>query len=107
MSLHLSSAPRHSSYVGALIAQEGYAFVPAGEMTAELEAKRLPDWNGFAASCDDLGLDRYMADGGRIRRRSHGGFAICGMGLKWLPIQPPLPAPSPNPLNDCLSDSFN
>jgi hypothetical protein len=106
MSLHLSSAPRHSSYVGALIAQEGYAFVPAGEMTAELEAKGLRDWNGFAASWDDLGLDRYMADGGLYRRRRHAVFEICGKDIKRLLHQPHFQALSHNPLNGGVARWF-
>ena len=33
------------------------------------------DWDAFAASWDDLGLDTYMADGGRYRQRRHAAFA--------------------------------
>ena len=47
---------------------DGFAFVRAPEMRAVLEAAGLRDWDGFARSWDDLGLDAYMADGGRYRR---------------------------------------
>ena len=34
----------------------------------------LADWPAFAASWNDLGLDTYMADGGRYRKRRHAAF---------------------------------
>ena len=40
----------------------------------------LADWPAFAASWDDLGLDVYMADGGRYRRRRFGVFAAAAGG---------------------------
>ena len=49
------------------LAGEGFAFARAGEMRGSLGA--LTDWHAFAASWNDLGLDTYMADGGRYRRR--------------------------------------
>ncbi|HTW71099.1 MAG TPA: 2OG-Fe dioxygenase family protein [Acetobacteraceae bacterium] len=58
------------------IREAGFAFVHAGEMRPALEqAGSLADWNAFAASWDDLGLDTYMADGGRYRKRR---FAVFG-----------------------------
>ncbi len=61
----------------AVIARDGYAFVHAPEMRALLEAHgSLADWDAFAASWDDLGLDTYMADGGRYRKRRHAAFGM-------------------------------
>jgi hypothetical protein len=40
----------------------------------------LRDWAGFAASWDDLGVDMFMADGGRYRRRRHAVFAATADG---------------------------
>ena len=58
------------------IREAGFAFVHAREMRATLEqAGSLADWTAFAASWDDLGLDTYMADGGRYRKRR---FAVFG-----------------------------
>ena len=55
----------------------GFAFVPAQPMRSVLEAHgSLADWDAFAASWDDLGLDTYMADGGRYRKRRHAAFAV-------------------------------
>ncbi|MBA3455018.1 MAG: 2OG-Fe dioxygenase family protein, partial [Deltaproteobacteria bacterium] len=39
-----------------------------------------PDWPGFVASWDDLHLDRYMADGGKYRRRRHALFLAPATG---------------------------
>lgn len=58
------------------LAGAGYAFVHADEMRTALQrAGSLEDWAAFAASWDDLGLDTYMADGGRYRKRR---FAVFG-----------------------------
>jgi hypothetical protein len=58
------------------IREAGFAFVHAGEMRAALQrAGSLDDFPAFAASWDDLGLDTYMADGGRYRKRR---FAVFG-----------------------------
>jgi len=56
--------------------EAGFAFVHAREMRAGLEhAGSLADWDAFAESWNDLGLDTYMADGGRYRKRR---FAVFG-----------------------------
>ena len=58
------------------IRETGFAFVHADEMRAALQrVGSLDDWAEFAASWDDLGLDTYMADGGRYRKRR---FAVFG-----------------------------
>ncbi len=58
-----------------LVRRDGFAFVHDNEMRGVLQANGLSDWDAFAASWDDLGLDTYMADGGRYRRRRHAVFA--------------------------------
>ena len=59
------------------IAGEGFAFVHAPAMRALLERHGgLADWEAFAASWNDLGLDTYMADGGRYRKRRHAAFGM-------------------------------
>ena len=63
------------------ISRDGFAFVRAPKMHAALEVAGLRDWASFAASWDDLGIDTYMADGGRYRRRRFAAFrAIIGLG---------------------------
>ncbi|MBU2653445.1 2OG-Fe dioxygenase family protein [Acidomonas methanolica] len=56
--------------------QNGFAFVRAGEMGPLLQRFGLDDWDGFAASWNRLGLDRYMADGGRYRRRRYATWSL-------------------------------
>lgn len=55
---------------------DGFTFLPAKQSRAWLEAYGLKDWDSFAASWNHLGVDRYMADGGRYRRRRYGTFSI-------------------------------
>jgi len=63
------------------IVRDGFAHVPGPRMQALLEASGpLADWPAFAASWNDLGLDTYMADGGRYRKRRFGVFAAAAGG---------------------------
>ena len=65
------------------IERDGFAFVRAPEMGRLLEEASLADWEGFAARWGDLGVDAYMADGGRYRRRRFGVFrAAPGAGSR-------------------------
>jgi hypothetical protein len=63
--------------VASQVARDGFAFVHGDQMRRVLEAHgTLADWQAFAQSWDDLGLDTYMADGGRYRKRRHGAFRM-------------------------------
>ncbi|MBL6750994.1 MAG: 2OG-Fe dioxygenase family protein [Nevskia sp.] len=60
----------------------------------------LPDWRPFAASWDELHLDRHMADGGRYRRRRHAVFTVAADGrAARQPHQPHYQELAYNPLN--------
>lgn len=65
----------------------------------------LPDpaldagWKSFAESWNRLGLDRYMADGGRYRRRRHAALAITPDGITRKPHQPHFQSRDYNRLN--------
>jgi hypothetical protein len=78
---------------------DGFAFVRAPQMHALLEAAGLRDWDSFAASWDDLGLDAYMADGGRYRRRRFAAFRASSAGIIRKPHQPHYQSRDYNPLN--------
>jgi hypothetical protein len=56
----------------AAIERDGFAFM-AGDAMRDLLAAHgsLSDWRRFVESWNHLGLDAYMADGGRYRRRRH------------------------------------
>lgn len=94
------------SGVATPLASAGYAFVPAAAMRPLLEHEGLTDWNGFAASWDDLGLDRYMADGGRYRRRRHAAFAVSGQNIRRKPNQPHYQSRDYNALNGGIARWF-
>src|SRR5487761_514847 len=70
----VDAALRPGDAADALV-RDGFAFVRAPAMRALLGTPAPADWAAFAASWNDLGLDTYMADGGRYRRRRHATFA--------------------------------
>jgi hypothetical protein len=90
------------------IAHDGYAFVHAGEMRELLMgAGTLADWPAFAASWNDLALDRYMADGGRYRRRRHVVYAAAADGtIARAPHQPHYQSRDYNQLNGGIARWF-
>ena len=90
-----------------LIGRDGFAFVHDNEMRAVLEANGLADWDQFAASWDDLGLDTYMADGGRYRRRRHGVFAATASGITRLEHRPHYQSRDYNALNGGIARWFD
>jgi hypothetical protein len=88
------------------IANEGFAFVHGAEMRALFGA--MPDWARFAASWGDLGLDTYMADGGRYRKRRHAVFgARAGEPIHRKPHQPHYQSRDYNPLNGGVERWFD
>jgi hypothetical protein len=88
------------------VRRDGYAFVRAPDMRALLDATGLRDWAGFAASWDDLGLDMYMADGGRYRRRRFACFRATQQGIARKPRQPHYQSRDYNPLNGGIERWF-
>lgn len=87
------------SPIAAAVARDGYAFVRAAEMHTVLQPAGLRDWDGFAASWNDLGVDTYMADGGRYRRRRFACFRATAQGIARKPHQPHYQSRDYNPLN--------
>jgi hypothetical protein len=99
------------------VARDGFAFVRAPEMRAVLEVAGLRDWDSFAASWDDLGVDMYMADGGRYRRRRFAcfravtlqpaGLSRGGEAITRKPHQPHYQSRDYNPLNGGIERWFD
>lgn len=85
--------------IAAAVARDGYAFVRAPEMRVALETEGLREWDSFARSWDDLGVDAYMADGGRYRRRRFACFRATADGIFRKPHQPHYQSRDYNPLN--------
>jgi hypothetical protein len=91
------------------IATDGFAFVH-GETTRGMFEQQgsLTDWPRFAASWDDLGLDTYMADGGRYRKRRHAAFtATAGESIRRAPHQPHYQSRDYNALNGGIARWFH
>ena len=84
----------------------GFAFVEAAEMGMLLASHGLEEWDAFARQWDDLGLDSYMADGGRYRKRRHGAYAVSGGGVERKPHQPHYQSRDYNALNGGLERWF-
>jgi hypothetical protein len=92
------------------IAADGFAFVHGPEMRALFAREgSLADWPGFAASWDDLGLDTYMADGGRYRKRRRGTFSAVAGGepIQRAAHQPHYQSRDYNPLNGGIARWFD
>ncbi len=94
------------STIQTTVAARGYAFVPAPDMQAMLTTAGLRDWEGFSRSWDDLGLDTYMADGGRYRRRRHAAFELAKGGIVRKPHQPHYQSRDYNALNGGIERWF-
>ncbi len=88
------------------VTRTGFALIRAPEMRAMLEAAGLADWDGFAGSWDDLGVDTYMADGGRYRRRRFAVFRATPEGIARKPHQPHYQSRDYNPLNGDIERWF-
>ncbi|PNG26779.1 2OG-Fe dioxygenase family protein [Methylocella silvestris] len=86
---------------------QGFAFAKADAMETVLRSAGLSDWNGFAESWNDLGVDGFMADGGRYRRRRFAAFSISGEGALRKPHQPHYQSRDYNALNGGLERWFS
>jgi hypothetical protein len=58
----------------ATLSDEGFVRATGDQTRALLGPEAVADWDVFADSWNDLGLDRFMADGGRYRRRRFAAF---------------------------------
>jgi hypothetical protein len=92
--------------IAGAIGGAGFAFVEAPEMGALLEEAGLSDWRSFAASWNDLGVDTYMADGGRYRRRRFAALRATPTGIVRKPHQPHYQSRDYNPLNGDIERWF-
>src|SRR5437763_15738168 len=98
--------PDRLAEIARTITRDGFAYARAPEMRDVLEAVGLRDWPHFAGSWDDLGVDAYMADGGRYRRRRFAAFRASSAGIVRTPHQPHYQSRDYNPLNGGLERWF-
>jgi len=94
------------SAIAGAVEKCGFALVRGPDMAALLEKAGLRDWRSFAASWNDLGVDRYMADGGRYRRRRFGVFRATPDGMLRKPHQPHYQSRDYNALNGGIERWF-
>jgi hypothetical protein len=89
------------------IRRTGFAFVHADAMSAALgRTGSLADWTAFAESWNDLGLDTYMADGGRYRKRRFAVFGSTKAAIRRKPHQPHYQSRDYNTLNGGIERWF-
>jgi hypothetical protein len=75
-------------------------------MRAIMRMRGLDAWPDFASSWNDLGLDVYMADGGRYRRRRFAAFSAANGVVTQKPHQPHWQSRDHNPLNGGIERWF-
>ncbi len=92
--------------VAAPLKADGFVFARAAQMGAILGAAALAEWPAFAESWNALGMDRYMADGGRYRRRRHGAFSVSDAGVRRKAHQPHYQSRDYNALNGGIARWF-
>jgi hypothetical protein len=98
--------PADLASLAAPLCRDGFVHAQAANMRTILTARGLRDWDGFAASWNDLGVDSYMADGGRYRRRRHAAFSVGETGIRRKPHQPHYQSRDYNPLNGGIARWF-
>jgi len=81
------------------LADQGYARSPADQTRAWMGPAAAAGWASFADSWNDLGLDGFMADGGRYRKRRFAAFAATLQGVRRKPHQPHYQSRDYNALN--------
>jgi len=89
------------------VRRDGFAFVRARVMRELLVPAGLTDWEGFTDTWNDLGVDTFMADGGRYRRRRFAAFAASAAGFERKAHQPHYQSRDYNALNGGVARWFD
>ncbi|MCW6530677.1 2OG-Fe dioxygenase family protein [Sphingomonas sp. MMSM20] len=92
--------------IAAVLDRRGYIYLPSPALQ-EVVGWNSEQWSGFAASWDRLGDDRFMADGGRYRRRRHAAFEASAERLRCKVHQPHFQSRDYNPLNGDVQRWFD
>ena len=82
-----------------MIASQGWAALSGRQVRALTGIVHGPEWDAFGRSWSALGDDRYMADGGRYRRRRHAVLALTDGEVRTLPPRPHYQSRDYNSLN--------
>lgn len=89
------------------LAEPGYYIASAAVLRGLLGCETLRDWDTFAESWNDLGVDEFMADGGRYRRRRFGCFSVSPAAIERKPHQPHYQGRDYNALNGGIDRWFD
>lgn len=87
--------------------EQGFVFIRAADMRRLLPTDAVEGFDDFARSWDRLGDDRFMADGGRYRRRRHATFAVGSGEIERRPHQPHYQSRDYNMLNGGIERWFD
>lgn len=85
--------------IAADLRDTGFRRVLPPEADALLGPEAVAAWDAFADSWNDLGLDRFMADGGRYRKRRFAAFSASPDSIARKPHQPHYQSRDYNGLN--------
>lgn len=93
------------------LSQNDFHFINADQVVAllsEIAAAPIGDDQNFLDSWSRLEQDRYMADGGKYRKRRHATYAIMNAGesARLMPYQPHYQTADYNPLNGGVARYF-
>ncbi|KAA8383702.1 hypothetical protein FOH24_02070 [Acetobacter tropicalis] len=88
------------------LAETGFTYQQEAFMRPLLEQFGLKQWNDFAESWNHLGVDRYMADGGRYRRRRYATYSLTQDEILRKPHQPHYQSRDYNTLNGGIERWF-
>lgn len=104
----VASVCESSAALQVSVTEQGFAFVRGQSMREMLRPHgTLSDWPAFCGSWHTLGLDPYMADGGRYRRRRHGVYRVPREGvITRQPHQPHYQSLTYNPLHGGIERWF-
>jgi hypothetical protein len=93
--------------IAATIADDGFDRRNSDVIEPALAARGMVDFEGFADSWNDLGMDLFMADGGRYRRRRHVVFNRSALGLERQPHRAHFQSRDYNSLNGGVARWFD
>lgn len=96
---HSSAANGKSETIAKELARDGVSFRTGNEMRSILGPGSLNAWLAFTSCWDDLGVDSYMADGGRYRRRRFAVFTAKDGSIQRATHQPHYQSRDYNPVN--------
>jgi len=102
----MHASTHHEQQLVTDLAQIGFAFVAAAQFKQWLCAADWQRWPEFAASWNNLGVDTYMADGGRYRRRRFEAYAVSAHSIQRKPRQPHYQSRDYNAVNGGIARWF-